>query len=211
MTKQNPAKVITGKCRSTFMFTEELRPDEKYPDRAHRCSTGILISKKDKNTIKAIEKAIKAAAIKKFGADIKVKSRKFDYPLHDGDEALEDGDRDGEEYKNHYYLNAKAYKIPGLVDTDAQKVPFDEREEYINSGNYYYFSIVFKGFDVDGNKGVRVEINNMMFIKEGESLDGRASAEDDFSSYGGGDDDDEDDEEEKTSRRSKRKGKRSRR
>lgn len=196
---KNPAKVITGVCRSSYMFVRELShkfvdgvEDTKSPK---TCSTGILIPKKDKKTIAAIEKAIKFAAQKKFGKEVKVKGRKFSYPLRDGDEELEDGELEGDQYKKHYFLNARSYKLPQIADDEGKRViDNDELDEIVVSGFHYHFSITFKGFEVEGNKGVRVELNNIMYVKEGERLDGGTSAEEDFAEFANDSDDDDDED-----------------
>lgn len=161
--------------------------------------TGILIPKSDKKTIAKIRTAILAAAEKKLGprgANI-FKSSKLHNPLLDADELADDPESSvGEESRGNYLLNAKAYKIPQVVNKFNERIlDPDELEEICVSGYYFYFSLTFKGFDNE-SKGVRVLLNNLMFVAEGERLDGGKSAEDEFSDYAMEDDDaDEDDSE----------------
>jgi len=200
-------KVITEKCRSSYMFVNKLEEDD---NNIKKCKTAILIPKKNKKTIKAIQKAIEAASQKKFGKKAVKNSSKWSYPLRDGDAELESGELEVEnprDYEDHYFLSATAYKIPQLVDRTNTKVEdFEEREEMCVSGNHFKFSITFKGFEVDGNKGVRALLNNIMFWEEGERLDGGKNAEDDFEGHG--EDDDEPEEEEEKPRRKKRRSRR---
>lgn len=221
----DPAKVITGKARSTMMFVTKFTTTDKDGKTVDpHVSTGILIPKKDKKTIKAIEKAIEVAA-KKKGLKVRKGSSKFNYPLRDCDVEIENGDfepQDPKPYKNMMYVKAKAWKIPGLVDASNDRIEdVDDRGEMCVSGFWFRFSITFKGF-INESEGVRVELNNMMFVKEDERLDGGASAESDFENYAIDDDDDDDDddvdddddddgEDEKPSRRRNSSGKKSRR
>lgn len=225
----DPAKVITGKARSTMMFVTKFTTTDKDGKSVDpHVSTGILIPKKDKKTIKAIEKAIEVAA-KKKGLKVRKGSTKFNYPLRDCDAEIENGDftpDDPKPYKGMMYLKAKNWRIPGLVDASNDRIEdVDDRGEICVSGYWFRFSITFKGYSNE-SEGIRVELNNMMFVKEDDRLDGGASAESDFEDYAIDDDDDDDDdddaddvddedddedEDEKPSRRRKSSGKTSRR
>lgn len=201
--KKNPAKVVTGVCRSSYLFVRELRHKEEDgvvdTDSPKTCGVRIIIKKSDKDTLKQIEKAVKFAAEKKFGKGVKMSGKKFQLPLHDGDEELKEGDLEGDEYKKHHYLNSRAYSLPQIADENGTRIiDPEELDSVLTSGYYFHFSVTFKGFDRKGNKGVRVELNNLMFVKEGDRLDGGANAEDDFADIGSGssssNDDDEEDE-----------------
>lgn len=203
---KNPAKVVTGVCRSTYMFTVKLEyPREdgvEQKDEAKRCGCRVLIPKKDKKKIAAIKKAIKFAAEKKHGSGVNTDSNKFVMPLRDGDAELKTGDQSGDEYKGHYFINTKAYSVPQLAiindDDQPERVEDpDEVQELTQSGSYYKFAITFKGFAGSKANGVRAELNNILFVKEGDRLDGGSSAEDDFEGSGDAeieDDNDNDDD-----------------
>lgn len=212
---RDPRKVVTGRARSTYMQTNDLRQrgENIKEDTPKTATTAILIPKKDKAKVKAIKKAIDAASRDKFGK-IVVEMGDDGYPLMDGDKALRKGKKAGNEYADHYYLNARTFeKLPGLVDAD--NVPVDdpeERAEMCVSGYYFKFSLLFKGFEYSGKK-VRCELLNMMFLEEGPRLDGAVAAEDeDWSSddYDDDDHDDDDDDEDEDSSRTSRKRKRRR-
>lgn len=213
-TKKDPCKVITGKARSTMMFVTEMSntdKDGKELDYEY-CSTGILIPKKDKKTIKAIEKAIDAACRKKGIKNLGKTTKKFWYPLQDCAQAIDDGDFETdtpEIYEDMMYLKAKAYQLPGLVDSGNDPViSASERKTLCVSGYWFRFSITFKGFDNE-SVGVRVQLNNLMFVEEDDRLDGGASAESDFAEFAEDNDDDEipfdDDEDEKPRKKSKKR------
>ena len=192
----DPCKVITGKARSTMMFvTKMTNTDRDGKEVTPFTSTGILIPKKDKKTIKNIEQAIELAA-KKKSLKVRKGSAKFHYPLQDCDAQMESGDfepDDPKPYEGMMYLKAKSYRLPGVVDSSNSRIEdIDDLQEICVSGYFFRFSITFKAFDNE-SQGVRIELNNMMFVKEGDRLDGGASAESDFESYAIDDDDDDDD------------------
>lgn len=157
------------------------------------CGCRVLIPKKDRALEKRIRAAIKAACIKKFGKMI-VREGRDGYPLLDGDEALNDDleGKKGPEFKKHFYINCKSFnRLPGLVDADGDVVEDpEEKADLCVSGWYYKFSLTFKGSDKGTNR-VRCEINNLMFVKEGERLDGGIAA--DAEDWGSMEDEDEDD------------------
>jgi len=192
-------KVITGaKCRSSYMFVNDLELRGKKAT-TKTVKSAILIPKSDKKTIKAIREAIDAAATASFGKTFKEYSTSYNHPLRDGDKELEmrEEDEDGEagvegaEYENCYFVNCTGYKVPDVVDSSASLMEdWDERKEVCTSGNYFRFSITAKGYENE-SKGVRFLLNNLMFIKEGERLDGGKKGEDDFAEYADVEDDDE--------------------
>jgi len=102
-------------------------------------------------------------------------------PLNDGDV-----DKPGDEnYAGMYYLNAKSDTKPGIVSTtkDADgryKAITDESEVY--SGCYAHVSLSFFRFGKKGdmNFGIGVGLNNIMKVRDGEPLAGKASAQEDF-------------------------------
>lgn len=183
--KKVNTRLVTGKARSSYMFTNSLQKNEGKDGTEYKtASTRILIPKKDTETVEAIEEAIETAAQAKFGSSVNIHSKKFNYPLRDGDEELADGEVEGKEYKGHYFMNTKCYdRLPGLVDQDGVKVEDpEEREQMCVSGYYFRFSITFKAFDNE-SKGVRVELNNIMFLDEGDRLDNSMDPEDEFADY----------------------------
>ena len=193
--KKNPQKVVTGVVRSSFMFLNNLEEDDKGNK---KCKSMFIIPKKDKTTIAKCEKAIDAASQKKFGKKANRNSRSFGYPLRDADKEHKEGTLpesiDYKTVKGCYFLNSNAYKLPGLVDADNEVVEDkDERESMLVPGYYFKVSLTFKGYDTD-SKGVRAEINNLMFIKEGERLDGGVAADSEEWDSDGSDYDGDEDE-----------------
>lgn len=174
-------KVIFGECRLSYVHLFEKYSFDGRDEGKYSCN--ILIPKEEKATVKAIQQAIdnayKAAKLSKWhGAEPK----KFESPLHDGDE------KDDEAFHGCYYLNAKSSTRPGIVNRKRESI-VDEEEMY--SGVWANCSVTFFGFDTSGNKGISCGLNNLMKVKDGEYLGGRSSADTDF---GGIDIDDEEED-----------------
>ena len=167
---KDQTKVIFGPCRLSYThlfekYTPEGGGDGKY-------MTNVLIPKKEKKTIKALEDAIEAA--KKAGIVSKwsgKEPKKLDLPLRDGDE------KDDDVYSDCMFVNAKCNTKPGVVDKNKEAIT-DEDEVY--SGMWAYVSVTFYAYDVNGNKGIACGLNNVMKFKDDERLGGRVSADADF-------------------------------
>ena len=200
---EDPKKVITGICRSTFMRVLALTGTKMDPDKK-QCGTAIIIDKSDKKTVKAIKKAITAACHEKFGSDFDAfKSKKLKNPLKDGDELLEDPDNKiGREIEGAYLINAKSFNLPQVVNKYANPITDrDELQEICVSGYYFRFSLYFKASEFELDEGGKIKcvncyLNNLMFVKEGEALSGGSSAKDDFSDFAEEPDDEYEDEDE---------------
>lgn len=173
-------KVVTGLVRFSYAHVHEPVAIEEGQDKKY--SVSLIIPKSDKATIKKIKDAIEAAkeaGKAKFGGKIPPNLKT---PLRDGD-----ADRpDDENYANAYFINANAKTKPGLVDKDLN--PIMSQDEFY-SGCYGRASVTFYPFNTSGNKGIACGLNNLMKMKDGEPLGGRASAEADFADVAGEADD----------------------
>ena len=167
-------------CRISFANIWEPKAinggDEKY-------SVSCLIPKSDKKTIARIQKAVEAAKedgkTRKWGGKIPPNLK---LPLRDGDI-----DRpDDENYEECYFLNASSKDAPQVVDRKVNPV-LDPMMVY--SGCYCNVSVNFYAFNANGNRGVAVGLGNIQFVRDGERLSGKASADADFDAL---EDDDED-------------------
>jgi len=173
---ENTTKVVTQKG-VRFSYCHVFEPAAITEGQEEKYSVAILIPKKDKITIDKINKAVQAAIEegknKTFGGKI---PKKLKLPLRDGDEE----DRDGEEYENHYFVNASSTSRPGIVDENLNEIL--DRDEFY-SGCYGRASVVFKAFNKNGNTGVACYLNNLQKTADGERLGGsKASAQEDFGS-----------------------------
>ena len=167
----SPTKVVTGKARLAYcnLLTPRAQEEGKDP----KYSVCVLIPKTDKDTVAKIKAAIEAAKEAgkptwggKVPPGLKV-------PLRDGDT-----ERDSEEYKGHWFVNASSKQMPQLVDMALLTI-LDANEIY--SGMYGRVSINFFPYNTAGNRGIGAGLNNVQKLADGQPLSGRARAEDDFS------------------------------
>ena len=167
-------------CRISFANIWEPKAinggDEKY-------SVSCLIPKSDKKTLARIQKAVEAAKedgkARKWSGKIPLNLK---LPLRDGDI-----DRpDDENYEDCYFLNASSKDAPQVVDRKVNPV-LDPMMVY--SGCYCNVSVNFYAFNANGNRGVAAGLGNIQFVRDGERLSGKASADADFDAL---EDDDED-------------------
>ena len=178
--KNFSATKIVIPCRISFANIWEPKAinggDEKY-------SVSCLIPKSDKKTIARIQKAVEAAKedgkTRKWGGKIPPNLK---LPLRDGDI-----DRpDDENYEDCFFLNASSKDAPQVVDRKVNPV-LDPMMVY--SGCYCNVSVNFYAFNANGNRGVAAGLGNIQFVRDGERLSGKASADADFDAL---EDDDED-------------------
>lgn len=179
MANVSKTKVITGKnTRLSYFHGWEPTSINGGPE---RYSVSVLIPKDDKETVKAINDAVDAAieeGIAKFGGR-KPNKAAIKLPLRDGDTERED-----EAYAGHWFINANSKTAPQIVDKAVK--PILDRDE-VYSGCYARVSLNFYAFNSNGNKGIACGLGNIQKIRDGESLGGRSSAADDFTTE---DDDD---------------------
>ena len=138
--------------------------------------------KSDKKTIARIQKAVEAAKedgkTRKWGGKIPPNLK---LPLRDGDI-----DRpDDENYEDCFFLNASSKDAPQVVDRKVNPI-LDPMMVY--SGCYCNVSVNFYAFNANGNRGVAAGLGNIQFVRDGERLSGKASADADFDAL---EDDDE--------------------
>lgn len=179
--KNEGRTVVFGPCRLSYTHLFSKYSPDGDPE-SGKYMTNVLLPKKEKETVKAIQDAIEAAKrmgiVSKWGGK---EPKKLDLPLRDGDE------KDDETYADHYYVNAKASTRPGVIGRD--KAPIvDEDEMY--SGVWAIVSVTFYPYEVSGNRGVAVGLNNVMKFKDDTRLGGRSSAESDFADIDMEDDED---------------------
>ena len=183
MAPSSDTKVVTGKVRLSYVHLFE--PWSNDPDDPAKYSCVVLIPKSDKRTLAALEKARLAAVAAgkaKFGASWG--KRELKYIVHDGDiEADLDANP---EYEGHMYMSVSANTKPGVVDGYVRPI-LDSMEVY--SGCYARVSVGAFPYKAKGNEGVSFGLNHVQKLGDGEPLDGRSRAEDDFEPI---DEDDED-------------------
>ena len=177
--KNFSATKVVIPCRISFANIWEPKAinggDEKY-------SVSCLIPKSDKKTLARIQKAVEAA--KEDGKTRKWSGKippNLKLPLRDGDI-----DRpDDENYEDCFFLNASSKDAPQVVDRKVNPI-LDPMMVY--SGCYCNVSVNFYAFNANGNRGVAAGLGNIQFVRDGERLSGKASADADFDAL---EDDDE--------------------
>ena len=173
-------KVITGKVRASFVHVFE---PQSVNGSEPKYSCSFIIPKSDTETIAAIKAAIEQAkqdGVAKFGGKIPPNLK---LPLRDGDI-----DRpDDPNYADCYFVNANSKERPGLVDR--RRIPITDPLE-LYSGCYVRASINFFAFNTNGNKGIAAGLGNIQKWADGEPLNGRVRAEDEFEALDAEDDDD---------------------
>ena len=150
-------------------------------------SMSAIIPKDDLQTVNAVNAAIEIAY---RDGEAKLKGKGALPPLTALKTPLRDGDLerpDDPAYAGCWFLNANSDKAPGIVDAACNPI-LDHSEVY--SGCYGRVSVSFFAFNTNGNRGIACGLNNIQKLRDGESLSGRISAEQEFA--GLGDDGDED-------------------
>ena len=173
-------KVITGKVRASFVHVFE---PQSINGSEPKYSCSLIIPKSDTMTIGKIREAIEKAkqeGVPKWGGKIPPNLK---LPLRDGDI-----DRpDDEAYANSYFINASSREQPGVVDR--KRMPITDPLA-LYSGCYVRASINLYPFNANGNRGIAAGLGNLQFWCDGEPLNGRVKAEDEFDAL---DDSDEED------------------
>ena len=171
--KRTGTKVTTGKVRLSYAHLFEAAAIE---GNEPKFSVSVIISKNDKDTLKAIKDAVeevKETGKAKWGNKVPPNLKT---PLRDGDAERPDDPA----YENCYFLNASSKNKPGVVDQNVHPV-LDATEVY--SGCYGRLTINFYPFSASGNKGIAAGLGNVQKLEDGESLGGAfTKAEDDFGS-----------------------------
>lgn len=174
-------KVVTGRVRLSYVHIWE---PYSIPNQDAKYSVVLLIPKTDRATIKKLrdaqQAALEAGRERAFGGRIPTTWKDT---IHDGDEEA-DLDRNPE-YAGHLYMSVGSQTKPGVVDKDVNPV-LDQTAVY--SGCYARVSLKAFPYSQSGNKGVSFGLNHVQLLDDGEALDGRSKAADDFDRM----DDDED-------------------
>ncbi len=167
----NGVKVLTAKGRLSYPYLFSPNKDEKY-------SASLLFPKSA--DLSALKEAIELAAKETFGPDYLKKYPKLKRPILNTAESPAIG-VDADEFPVFIRTSTKAAAdkpAPQVVD-HAKNPVTDPRDVY--AGRWARLSIVIKGYDRDGNKGVTCYLNNVQVLEHGERLGGgSASAADEF-------------------------------
>ena len=140
----------------------------------------LLIPKSDKEAVKLMDAAFEAA--KKNGVPTKWKG-KMPASLKNKTSVLRDGDDEKPEddtYAGMWFVNASSPTKPGVrvLENGAIVEALDDDDFY--SGCWGCASVNLYPYEVSGNMGVAVALNNVIKTKDGDRLSGGASADADF-------------------------------
>lgn len=88
--------------------------------------------------------------------------------------------------KDSTFINIRSAQKPGIVSATAgpdgkpEAIPADKIRTQMYAGAFVRASVSAFGYDQQGNKGVSFGLNNLQKLGEGDRLDGRVAAENEF-------------------------------
>lgn len=175
MADQTSTKLITPKAILSYPHLFEPKSIDDGGDLKYSCALVFPPG----TDMSAMEKAAELAASEKFNEKelaLLKKTGKLKMPFRTDTE--DKGYLDGS-----VFFNATSKTQPGMVQPfagkDGRPAPLtDEKDLY--AGCFVRASVNFYGYDTKGNKGVAVGLNNLQKMGEGERLDFRKSAQDEF-------------------------------
>jgi hypothetical protein len=172
--EETPMKAITPKGRLSYphLFEPQTPPNSNEP--VYSCAL-VFDEGTDLGELKKIAQAV---AQEKWGAKYAelMKAGKIRSPFRD------DGEEKGYP-PGSVFINVKSKQAPGVVsiypgpDGKPQKIT-DPAEIY--AGCYARVSVRAFAYDTQGNRGVSFALNNVQKLADGDRLDGRSRAEDEF-------------------------------
>lgn len=133
--------------------------------------------------LKELKKAAIEAAQEKWGekAVPGIRSGKLRMPFRDDPEDVADkGYPEGSTF-----MNVRTKKAPGVVsifpdpNNDGKPMPITDEDE-VYAGCYVRASLRAFAYDTQGNRGVSFALNNVQKLRDGERIDGRRAAVDEF-------------------------------
>ena len=167
--------LVTGKVRFSYVCVFEPRAvnggEEKY-------SITLLIPKTDTSTYQRIIAEINKTLQENVADTFKgVLPANPNLPIYDGDWLRPGGEPFGPECKGCWVMSAKSNSAPEVVDANCQ--PILSKNEFY-SGCYGRASIRFYAYNQNGNKGIGCGLGNVQKLEDGQPLDGRTTAAEDF-------------------------------
>ncbi len=123
-----------------------------------------------KEFLKKFAEARDACTKEKFGAVID-KSKLKDYPVKNGDEM------DNEQFHGHWCINASSNFRPNVVDKHGDLLEGDD-DAY--SGAWYKACLSIWGWEFKKRKGISVNIESAVLLKDDKKFGGGSDAREDF-------------------------------
>lgn len=177
-----PDNIITPEFRGSYcnLVTPRVpgrKSAKQDPDKKPKYGMLIVLPKDDSETKKFIARlkaAIDAVCVAKFGKPIPHNKLK-DFPIRSGD------DDENEDFAGHILIPASNTFKPNIIDEHGQKL-FDEESLY--SGAWYRAGIYPWAWDHElSGKGVSINLNTVLKVRDDEAFTSKANAEDDFRDY----------------------------
>lgn len=167
--------IVTGKVRFSYANVFEARAvnggEAKF-------SVTLLIPKSDTNTYQRIMAEINKTLQENVADTFKgVMPQNPSLPIYDGDGLRPGGEPFGTECKGCWVISAKSNSAPEVVDANLN--PIISKNEFY-SGCYGRASIRFYAYNTNGNKGIGCGLGNIQKLEDGQPLDGRTTAAEDF-------------------------------
>ena len=177
-TDRDEFKLTTPEFRGSFV---QLVKPRSYGDGEPKFSITVVLERDDPFWGK-LEKKIEDAARKKFGSI----PERFESPIKSGK------DMKLPEFKGMDFCRAQSTEKPGVVGMDGSEI-IDRNELY--SGAWYRAKIKPYAWEFGKKRGVSIQLDNVLKVRDDDPLSGKASAADDFADYvdgdGGGDEDED--------------------
>ncbi len=169
------SNLVTGKVR--FSYANVFEPRQT-PNGDLKYSITLLIPKSDANTYQRIMNEINKTLEESLASTFKgIMPASPKIPIYDGDGVRPSGEAFGQECKGHWVMTANSNSAPEVVD--ASRNPIISKNEFY-SGCYGRVSLRFYAYNQNGNKGVGCGLGNVQKLEDGQPLDGRTTAAEDF-------------------------------
>lgn len=187
--KKERVKLVTPEFRGSFAHLNKPRA---FGNSEPKYSITMVLDEDDPFWDK-LEAACKEVAERRW----EKLPRNLKLPIRHGSET------DNDDWEGKKFCQFSSEERPGVVDAELEDV-VDRSEIY--SGAWYRCSIrpYAWHYPETNKKGVSIQLDNVMKVRDDEAFSGRASATDDFAGFVDGDGRDEDDEPAPRSRRRRR-------
>lgn len=169
------SNLVTGKVR--FSYANVFEPRQT-PNGDLKYSVTLLIPKSDANTyqriVNELNKTLEEGVASVFKGVMPASPK---MPIYDGDGVRPSGEAFEPECKGHWVMTANSNSAPEIVDASCN--PILSKNEFY-SGCYGRASLRFYAYNQNGNKGVGCGLGNVQKLEDGQPLDGRTTAAEDF-------------------------------
>jgi len=148
----------TPKYSIALLFTPEMLKDPAEKARFAAMKAAVLTAAEEKWPGKSTEMLKKKQLRLPFREDWEAK----DYP------------------EGTVFCNVRSTQPPTVVDANVQRIPTEQIKDAVYAGAIVRASLSAFGYDKAGNRGIAFGLNNIQKLGEGDRIDGRAAAEDEF-------------------------------